>query len=349
MPRLFSVALCLLICAAATATNVFAQAGDAGAVNRDPDKARFVTSDIDNFWRAFELAGREPDREKRIAIFQTEYFDRGSIGLQDFLRLRIKSAKDLALTVEKLPRFYASVRPSTLRIKRLEREMRASFRRFKRLYPDAVFPDVYFVVGVASTGGTVSKNGLLIGAELHGLTGATPRDELFAWIESNIPSQNTPAPKLQAMINRLLDALLHPLERIVPIVAHEAVHFNQKYPASKTLLAKSIEEGAADFIAEKIAGQTISPRRQTYGDRHEAELWRDFQTEMTSAELKNWLYNGLTTQTRPPDLGYYMGYKICQSYYKHAPDKRQAVRALLEIKDFPSFFQQSGYREKFAP
>src|SRR5204862_56629 len=35
------------------------------------------------------------------------------------------------------------------------------------LYPPAVFPDVYFVIGRFNSGGTSSKHGLLIGAEMY--------------------------------------------------------------------------------------------------------------------------------------------------------------------------------------
>ena len=63
--------------------------------NSDPFKAEFITSDIDNFWRAFDLAAKETDREKKIAIYQTEYLDKGSVGLKDFVRMRIKSADEL--------------------------------------------------------------------------------------------------------------------------------------------------------------------------------------------------------------------------------------------------------------
>lgn len=64
-------------------------------LNRDPALVKFVTSDIGNFWRAYDLAAKETDKPKRVAIFQTEYLDKGSPGLKDFLRLRIKSAENL--------------------------------------------------------------------------------------------------------------------------------------------------------------------------------------------------------------------------------------------------------------
>ena len=315
--------------------------------NRDPEKVKFVTSDIDNFWRAFDLAVKETDKEKKIEIFQREYLDKGSIGLTDFLRLRIKSAKTLTETVEKLPRFFASIRPSTLRVKEMEKQMRQSFRKFKKIYPQAVFPDVFFVIGVTNTGGTASENGLLIGAELYGATANTPRDEFPDLYKAFLPEEKDPD-QLRLKVNKLLDVSLKPVENITPVVAHESCHFNQKYPKLDTLLAKSIQEGSCDLIAKLTARQPINPPQHVYGNQHEAELWREFQTEMNNASTKNWMYNGLTAGTRPPDLGYFMGYKISESYYKNSRDKRKAIKDILEIKDFLKFFEQSKYAEKFA-
>lgn len=342
MNQVLTVALCFVVCA----STALAQKTER-QVNGDPDKVKFVTSDIDNFWRAFDLASKESDVSKKINVYQTEYLDKGSVGLQDFVRLRIKSAKDLVETIENLPRYYASVRPSTLRVREMETEMRRSFRKFKEIYPAAVFPDVYFVIGITNTGGTASKNGLLIGTELYGLTKDTPREEFPAYFKSVSPSAPTDEKQLQAIVDRLLATALKPIEQVPPTVAHESVHFNQNYAEGKTLLRQSILEGAGDFLGEMIAGELMNPLRQVYGDKHEAELWREFQVEMNGTNTKNWLYNGMTAKDRPFDLGYYMGYKICESYYKNAADKQQAIRDILGIKDFPAFLEKSRYREKF--
>src|ERR1051325_1468084 len=110
--------LCLVLYPLAS----FAQA-TAPQINRDPEKVKFVTADIDNFWRAFDLASKETDTAKRVAIFQAEYLDKGSVGLADFVRLRIKSAKDLVGAIDRQPKYYASARPSSLRVKVMEKEM----------------------------------------------------------------------------------------------------------------------------------------------------------------------------------------------------------------------------------
>lgn len=340
--NLFAAACCFALCA----VNAFAQASGA-QVNRDPDRVKFVTSDIENFWRAFDLALAEPNRDKRIAIFQSEYLDKGSAGLQDFVRLRIKSAKSLVETIEKLPKFYASVRPSTLRVARMERRMRRSFRKFKGLYPEAAFPHVYFVIGVANTGGTAAGSGLLIGAELYGLTPETPRAEFPAWFKTFFPDAGDER-ELQRLVDKALETALKPVERLPYIVAHESCHFNQNYPKQTTVLEKSIQEGSCDLVAELAAGAVINPSLKSYGDRHEADLWRDFRAEMGGKDLSKWMYNGFRIKDRPGDLGYYMGYKISREYYRNAKDKRQAMADILNIKDFTDFLGKSRYGEKFA-
>src|SRR6185369_1944227 len=108
-----------------------AQAGP--QLNHDPATVKFITSDIENFWRAYDLAAKETDKTKRVAIFQTEYLDKGSPGLKDFLRLRIKSAENLVNAIDKMPKYYESIRPPTLQVQRMEKRMRAAFEKFKSI------------------------------------------------------------------------------------------------------------------------------------------------------------------------------------------------------------------------
>lgn len=290
----------------------------------DPDAARLVTSDIQNFWRAFDLA--KPENE--VEVFEREYFKPGSIGLNDFIKLRLKDAKTLSARVKQFRPYYESARASTLRIESLQPKIRASFYALKYLYPEAVFPDVYFVIGMLSTGGTTSGRALLIGAEMYGRTPNTPENVLNDWLKQ----------------------VLAPVETVPTIVAHELIHFQQKAPWQQrtSLLAQSINEGSADFIAELISGGNINTHLFTYGDPLEKQLWQEFKSEMNGKDTKKWLYNGNSSKDRPADLGYYFGYKITEAYYKQATDKRQAIKAILEIKDFQQFLKDSGYEKKFT-
>jgi hypothetical protein len=105
----------------------------------------------------------------------------------------------------------------------------------KELYPNAVFPPVYFVIGTLNSGGTSSNDGLIIGTEMYGLTPETPTNELDDWLKT----------------------VIKPVADVPHTVAHELIHFQQKYDVGN-LLAASIKEGSADFIAQLISGKHIN-------------------------------------------------------------------------------------------
>jgi len=126
-----------------------------------PDSAKFVTSDIDNFWKAFD----DFEKDSTVNNFGTKYIAIGSAGVKGFTENRIQSAEHLYAVVKKHKADYVKVRPNTLRIKEKEKQCRSTFYAFKYLYPKAKFPPVYFVVGAYNSGGTSNSAGLIIGAE----------------------------------------------------------------------------------------------------------------------------------------------------------------------------------------
>ncbi len=291
--------------------------------NQDPDAARLVTSDIPNFWRVFDKVSLKDAAE----LFQREYFDTGSAGLHDFVESRIENGRSLASTVAARPRYYAAIRATTLAVDQtpaIKEAIRASFHRLKDIYPDAVFPDVYFVIGPMNSAGTVSSNGLLIGVEMNARSESTPVDELTKW-ERAVTGQ---------------------IANLPHIVAHELIHIQQPHESTKTtLLQQALIEGGADFMGEMISGGIINRVQRSYGDAHEQALWVEFQKEMRGTDFSHWLFQGDHAKDRPADLGYYVGYKICEKFYRRAIDKREAVRRILNITDAEAFLKESGYGE----
>jgi hypothetical protein len=51
---------------------------------------------------------------------------------------------------------------------------------------------------------------------------------------------------------------------------------------------------------------------------------------------------------RPADLGYYVGYRICEAYFARAQDPTRALRDMFTIQDFHAFLHASGYAETFS-
>jgi hypothetical protein len=295
-------------------------------LTHNPDAPKFVTSDLDNFLHAYALASRVSTDAEKTAIYQREYLDKGSPGLKDFVQARIKSAANLVAAINQHPKYYASLQGVIPQIAPMEPAMRRSFRRLKQMYSDAVFPDVYFLVGVMNSGGTTGDSGLLIGLEMHAKTAMTDMSEMDAWHK----------------------AVLGPPSDLPGIVAHELIHYQQTTTDPKTLLAASIIEGSADFVGQLISGQNINGPVYAYGHAHEAALWREFSAEMSGTDLSHWLYQGDKSKDRPADLGYFMGYRVCQAYYDRAKDQRKALRDILTATDFPALLRDSHYAEQFA-
>lgn len=293
-------------------------------LNRDPDKARLVTLDIPNFWQAYDQADKKTGAE-RIRIFDEQYLAKGSVGLKDFVRERISSAQQLVEAIDTSPNYYRSIRASTLRVSTMEPQIRQCFVKLRELYPEAVFPDVYFVIGRMNSGGTTSDNGLLIGAEISARAFDSPLGELGDYLRLAVK----------------------PVEKISIMIAHELIHFQQHYKQGTegSLLGHSIMEGSADFIGELISGGQINQHVYEYGYAHERELWEEFQQGMDGQDYSKWMYNGGNSKDRPGDLGYFIGYRICQAYYSQAVDKHQALYDILNLQDAHEFLRVSGYGE----
>lgn len=280
----------------------------------DPLKTLISTTDIKLFWQAYDAwrtgANSEPDQ--LAGILDRDYIKKGSQGVQDFIPHRIVSADALAKEILNDPKYYENVRTNTEKMESFVPEIRKAFENLKTIYPAVKFPPVYFVIGRRNSGGTDSSDGLIIGAEMFADTGSR--------------------------VN---------LSDLVSVVIHELIHYQQQSHGTD-LVSIAMNEGAADFIAELVTGNDSDETIKPYGDSHEEDLWTKFQEDSKSNKLKPWLYNGADEQrSGPPDLGYYVGYKICQSFYESATDKRAAITTIIEMKDPKAIMEQSGYPQRF--
>lgn len=286
----------------------------------DPSKAEIITSDIDLFWKAYDLLMQDTAGNP----FQHEYLDKESTGLQDIIPTnRIENAETLKELVLSEHAYYDRVRASTFKSKSYAKQIRAAYYALKYVYPEAVFPPVYLTIGRTTGIGMDTENGLVITVE-------TLADSAF--------TTHYGRPTFD-------------LDLLPFVVAHEIIHFLQKdNEADQTLLKHCIREGSADFISEMVSGEKMKlcngPHVYSYGDAHEAALWNEFKANLSSDELAPWLYSEVPDE-RPQNLGYWMGYQIVASYYEQATDKHQAIQDILNISDYPAFLQRSGYADGF--
>jgi Predicted Zn-dependent protease (DUF2268) len=281
-----------------------------------------VTSDITNFWIVFDSIQKVPNQKEKIKLVQTMYLDKGSIGLQSIISHFKYVAKDWVEYIDKNKEALSLKRHFTFTALSQQTILDDKLADFKNAYPNLSSSGIYFVIGVGEFGGNAIKGNCVIGAEV---------------VANEKPDWG------------------------IYMAMHEYVHTQQ---TSKVydLLAHCIDEGMADFIAELFLDQKIVAINPSgyiaFGLQNEKEIWEKFKfylgADYDNGNFHNWLYGnkGITIkESTMKDLGYFMGYQICKSYYNNATNKTKALAEMLSNgfktnEEARQFLLNSGYVPK---
>lgn len=275
---------------------------------------KIVTEDVANFWKAYDKIVAEKDSIKQLGLIKSLYIDKGSPGLDGIMRARRYTAEEYVYAINHYPKFWKSVRNNTLKYKQFSKQINNGIVQLKNIYPDLKPVNIYFEIGILRTGGTTIDGMLLIGAEVT-LTDTSVITNEF----------DERYPHLRGHFNT------NPINSISFLNVHEYIHTQQKETIGNTLLAQTIMEGVAEFLAE-IALDEKSPNPQiNFGYKNEKKIKQEFEKEMFSPNIYNWIMNSPDNQFGMRDLGYFVGYAICKKYYEQASDKKQAVKEMIEL------------------
>jgi len=134
---------------------------------QNPLDAKFITEDFERFWQAFD------EMESNSENPFEEYLKNSSDGFKPLVGYF--EPQTLFQTVKTRKEDYLKSRSILENLNGKEKKIKAAYAAMKYWYPSAKFPPIYFVVGMFTSGGTITDNGLLIGSEmlenLDGLTG----------------------------------------------------------------------------------------------------------------------------------------------------------------------------------
>lgn len=295
---------------------------------------KIITDDITRFWNAYDQIVIEKDTLKQLALIKTLYIDKGTPGLNGIMRARRYSTEEFVYAINNYPEFWASIRNNTLKSSQFSKEIQKGLEKLKLIYPNLKPVDIYFEIGILRTGGTTIDGMSLIGSEI-------------ALADSNVITSefDKQYPHLRSFFNT------NPIKDVVFLNIHEYIHTQQKETIGNTLLSQTIMEGVAEFLAE-IALEIKSPNPQiSYGYQNEQRIKQEFEKEMFSPNIYNWIMNSTNNQFGMRDLGYFVGYAICKKYYEASNNKKKAIKEMIELdynneKELIKFVEKSKYFDK---
>lgn len=271
-------------------------------------------TDWENFWIMRDSVLATSDTAKQGAAVNELYLSKASDGLKAFMRNKDNLDRKWLALIKANPGFWDSLEMKKPVINAAALQLENQIDRFGKLYPELKSAQSYFLVGLRQQGGTIRGNLSLIGVEVV---------------------LNDPAMKG---------------DQLVRMGIHEYTHTQQKRPDFQKIdvLTSSIREGTSDFVSQWVTGIPVKTPYMVYGPKHEKEVWLSFQKEMYTQNNDNWVSTGNNPELPAPDLGYFVGYRICQTYYDKAADKKAVLKEIIDL-DYANpaavvdFFKQSGY------
>jgi hypothetical protein len=301
--------------------------GAFAAASSDPLTVEIGADDARRFANLMK-DGAMPSAE----VLQREYLDRAGAGVKIFTPQRIVDAKRLARMLAAKPDNYRyAIQECLPRLPALRSDLKAIYLAFAGLLPERPLPAIEVVFGALNSGGTASSDMQVIGLEVTCPPGTTP-DQFRTTMRS--------------------------------FFAHETVHTWQGDASPQALadplLSQALREGVADYLANVVTGEMPKPDRDTWARERELWLWEEFKRDRqfvrtdsdslgkpgASPRFNRWFANcGSAPEGWPCEAGYWIGMRIAEAYVNRSPDKRAAIRKLIELEDPAAILKASGYQE----
>ncbi len=291
--------------------SIFAQLTDERESN--PYRAKFVYKDLKNFIKAYKMLSKESDT---VAIIQSEYLDKGSLGLKEFIVKYNLNAQRIARAMYQYPDSYSNIKDKLKALKAVETKFcKTGYNKLKQLIPSSEFPPTYYLVGGRRGIGSGSIYGPLISIE---------KDNIDDYYKGNVST--------------LIHEMVH-MQQLRVLKEEYYTIFNEK----KSLLSKSVREGVAEFYGQLISDfPTYKERFLPYLIENEKELWESFKNDAKNKEFGDW-YGKPEKEGQPNDLGYLIGLKMAEAYFNNTIDSQKAGEYLISITDYDKFFEECGY------
>lgn len=275
---------------------------------------QYFLDDAEKFAKIIEN-GKAPNSQ----ILKAQYINKGTEGIKIFTEGRIENAEKLSNEVSKnFAQYQYAVKTCLPAARAIKNDAIVVLRKVADTLGEKNTAPTYILFGANNSGGHGDARGFAIGLEVV--------------CRGNVSVEEAK-------------------KNMLGLIAHEIVHVYQERNPPKNpkydLLFLAIAEGGPDFIADLATGNSLAKSSEygKYGIEHEADIWRDFKKDLDNGgklDGNDWFYSK-GRNNRPNDLGYFIGRRICEEYYKNSPDKSRALKEIISLQNPSLILEQSEY------
>ncbi len=300
----------ILLVVLLAATNAFGQPN----YPTDPEEGQLVFVDVENFLSAYQRLTPQSDT---IALLQSEYFDKASQGLKEYISRHGLTPQMLVEAMQSNPEAYESISSFMSNFQPFNSKYTSTLQTFKKVVPTAMFPPTYLLIGANRGIAQASKVGQLVT-----ITRMMGSDE------------------------HLLKFIIHELSHFQQVMTVGINQYSALFSQENNMLGLCLREGAAEFVTQMVMNDITQTEALEYLNSHKKALKKRFRKDLSAQDKKFWLWESLDNKEVPKLLGYAIGYDICNAYYTNAPEKGQAMQEILGIVNAEEFLEMSNYLTK---
>lgn len=282
----------------------------------DPAAFAFESDDVIRFIGGLERTSADDQRCRGLA---SAYRDRGSAGVAAMDDAGLGDFRELCRAVRERRAWYASLGDNLLELQSSGGGVRVFASRLERLHPEAVYPDIYLVVGGMERSSAVHDGAILIAAEMFALDDAAPIETLDEAARKRL---RTPAHIQHEALRQLLI-------------------LNQPRLLRTSLLARALRAGTVDVVAEHVTGFHLSRAAHADAAPHERVLWEALDRSLRREDDGPFRDAARQAGLDPDEALAFMGYRIVRAYAARRGD--DALATLFTTRDYPAVLQASGY------
>jgi hypothetical protein len=268
--------------------------------------------------------------ETALTAFET-YVENASPTFSAYSERYEATAQSIADAYAQRPLYYRGLPALEVYITTRADEIEAALNRLQNMAPAGEVVPSYFMIANQTAGGTPVLVQSAAGPQINIAIAV----DMIAISEATNMSEFPNGTGGRANVSDLPQVVIHENAHVLQLASQGGLgNYRSIYsPDTGSMLAIAVREGCAEYLTYLASGWRLGDRH-IYAEQNERELWSAFHTIMNEPpfSVPGWFGGTHPDHTDwPPQIGYAVGFQICQYHHQSAADADAAIVDLFSL------------------